>query len=128
MSATAVNAASPTTEPEPETPVIFRKWQGKDGGDIIAVFPAECASVQNWYLSNSYMHHGQHGACDYRIILAKTRPAKPEEYADLKLELERIGYRLKVCRMETSIHRAERERQWREFMKPRPEEKEQDNG
>jgi hypothetical protein len=43
------------------------------------------------------MHIGQHGAADPHIV-HDTRPARPHEYASLKAELERIGYRLTVRR------------------------------
>lgn len=74
--------------------VIFRRFPD---GDVIALFPylpAECLSA---WPCQSYMHIGQHGAADPRIV-HDTRPARPREYAALKAELERIGYRLAVRR------------------------------
>lgn len=44
----------------------------------------------------SYMHIGQHGDADYQGVVSSTKLAKPEEYADLKKELESIGYDLLV--------------------------------
>ena len=73
--------------------VIFRKFN--DGGDIIALFPLEPWDVQGFHCS-SYQHQGQHGGADTGIIRSGTRPAKPEEYASLKKELESIGYNLEV--------------------------------
>lgn len=76
------------------TLVVFRVWKGKDG-DVIALFPeipydiygSECLS---------YEHVGQHGAANYYHVLDRTRRAKPDEYVDLKEELEGRGYQLTV--------------------------------
>lgn len=72
--------------------VIFRKFP--DGG-IIALFPYKAAVCLDAWPCQSYMHVGQHGAADPRIV-ADTQPAQPQEYAALKAELEQIGYRLDV--------------------------------
>jgi hypothetical protein len=71
--------------------VQFRKF---NNGDIIAVFPYEI-----WIdsLVTSYMHVGQHSPAVW-FINQSTKAATPEEYADLKAELERIGYELKVIK------------------------------
>lgn len=83
-----------------ETPVVFRKSRIKEpegrAAEITAVFPCEPSDYQGYNMS-CYAHIGQHGGCSqgwYRT----TRAAKPEEYADLKQELESgpYGYRLKV--------------------------------
>lgn len=83
-----------------ETPVVFRVWTGKDGGDVVALFPTVPHCADKEYLCMSYMHVGQHGAANYHGVIDDTRPAKPEEYAALKAELEEpypgFGYRLKV--------------------------------
>lgn len=75
-----------------QTTVIFRKWPN---GDILALFPeieesTECCS--------SYMHIGQHGAAYYPHCIGITKPAAPQEYADLETELQAIGYSLKIQR------------------------------
>jgi hypothetical protein len=72
--------------------VIFRKFPD---GAIIALFPNSAAVANNPWPCESYMHVGQHGAADPGIV-ADTQPARPEEYAALKAELEQIGYRLDV--------------------------------
>ena len=75
-----------------------------ESGDLFAYFPDEIFSdetIKSEYqhhftkLRVSYSHAGQHGAChpDY---IHECRPATPEEYADLKAELESIGYNLKI--------------------------------
>jgi hypothetical protein len=74
--------------------VIFRRF--KDG-DVIALFPCIAAVAMDPRFCQSYMHVGQHGAADPRLV-HDTRPAHPCEYSALKRELHQIGYRLKVRR------------------------------
>lgn len=75
------------------TKVIFRKWPN---GDIIAIFP-EVAGDANGVYCRSYEQIGQHGAVDAQgLVSSRTAPAKPDEYADLKAELEIIGYTLAI--------------------------------
>jgi hypothetical protein len=83
----------PPVETEEETPVVFRKWSEKEGGEILALFPAD---QEGHYLIGSYQHTGQHGSANYFGCIQATRKATPEEYAPLKAELEQIGYKLKV--------------------------------
>lgn len=77
---------------EPVTEVMFRH----EDNQVLAVFPYEIAD----YSGNvsCYAHLGQHSGADYQYILDQTSPALPAEYADLKAELERIGYVLKVIK------------------------------
>lgn len=75
----------------PETPVIFRKWPKREGGDVIALFPAELGTYDP-YTCGSYQHVGQHGSADPHMVVNATKKAKPEEYADLKRELESAPY------------------------------------
>jgi len=75
-----------------KTTVIFRKWTDSRK-DVVALFPLIDES-QNRCLS--YMHVGQHSIADYGHIISVTDPAQPHEYADLKAELEQIGYSLKI--------------------------------
>ena len=72
------------------TDVIFRKWPG---GDIIALFPYD---ISLHYHCSSYEHVGQHSPADYDLVISKTKPAK--DFQDLKAELERIGYKLRVIK------------------------------
>ena len=79
------------TESADKTKVIFRK--DKEDGDIIAVFPED---KQDNGMIGCYAHIGQHStmSLDY---YKKTIPATPEEYKDLKAELEnKVGYNLEV--------------------------------
>lgn len=74
-----------------KTVVIFRKWKG---GDIIALFPGWEESPGR---CSSFEHVGQHGPADYASVIAKTTPATPAEYADLRRELEKdYGYNLTI--------------------------------
>lgn len=82
-----------------ETPVLFRKVPGEkkyaeDG--VTAVFPCEAGDPLGHQMT-CYAHIGQHSACDFGWYY-RTKQAKPEEYADLKRELEGApyGYRLKI--------------------------------
>jgi len=60
--------------------------------DLFAYFPEE---IHNGEYRTAYSHIGQHSAAhpDYA---KESRQASPEEYADLKAELEGIGYNLDV--------------------------------
>lgn len=63
-------------------PVLFRK----DGPEIVAVFPTiDAGSFQ----VACYAHVGQHSGCS-REWYYTTKPAKPEEYADLLAEIRQI--------------------------------------
>ena len=92
---------------EPVTPVLFRvhRRPGTHGDDVTAVFPAEPAKYSGYDMT-CYASIGQHGACSFGWY-RETRPATPEEYADLKRELESAPYhyRLKVYRKIMQRHR-----------------------
>lgn len=77
------------------TKVIFRKWPKKEGGDIIAIFPEDIGNMSP-YTCMMYEHVGQHGGGDPQLVIRNTAPAKPPEYANLKEELEGMGYSLQV--------------------------------
>ena len=79
-------------DPAKQTLVIFRKY--KKGGDILALFPDEPADTAGMHCT-CYEHCGQHGSANYKHCMdVLTVPATPAEYADLKAELERVGYSL----------------------------------
>ena len=70
------------------TKVTFRKFPD---GEIIAVFPAETWGANSL---TSYMHVGQHGGCDPKL-LGELPVASAEERKELFEELsETIGYTL----------------------------------
>ena len=64
---------------------------------MIALFP-ELPSDPHGAFCLSYEHVGQHGGAFYAGVIGATLPAKPEEYASLKAELESIGYDLQIRR------------------------------
>jgi hypothetical protein len=76
-----------------KTKVVFRKFRG-EYNDVIALFPEEQVN-ENRHICMSYMHVGQHGPASYSLI-DSTFPAKPEEYFNLKNELESMGYNLDI--------------------------------
>jgi len=76
---------------EPTIPAVFRF-----DGDCFALFPTLEATRDG--LCTCYQHIGQHCAADYAGCIARSKPATPEQYADLLRELTRIGYRLRVVR------------------------------
>ena len=73
-----------------KTDVIFRK----DYRGVFAMFPYLIATPDGHV--TSYMHVGQHFSADYNYCIMKSKPAKPEEYADLMAELEQVGYNLRI--------------------------------
>lgn len=74
--------------------VIFKKFAEEDGGEIIALFPDEAEDTKGNILS--YMHNGQHAPASPEL-LNDLEDATPEEYAELKKELEdNYDYRLRV--------------------------------
>lgn len=78
-----------------KTPVVFRVWNKGDSSDTIALFPTEPAGM-NGELCSSYEHVGQHGGADYEGVISQTRPATPDEYADLRKELESEPYKYEL--------------------------------
>lgn len=90
-----LEAAGVPEQTEPGAPVVFRRYSE---GDIIALFPTlnHSSGDANYGYCMSYQHVGQHGETNYPDCIASTEPATPEQYADLKRELEGIGYVLKI--------------------------------
>ncbi len=70
------------------TRVVFRRYSD---GQIIALFPDVPWSGRLGEVA-SYMHIGQHGAADYRHVVATTKPATEKESAGLLNELRQVGY------------------------------------
>lgn len=100
-----------TTKPEPLVPVVFRRWLFHDG-DVFALFPTLPFDL-NGRVCTGYHHIGQHSGAYYPGCIAASRPARPEEYASLKTELEHIGYRLAVHKRATGAMHDERRREAR---------------
>lgn len=76
--------------------VIFKK---DEHGDVIAFFPQQ-PGTNSVHTCMCYQHVGQHGSAAITYV-ANCKPAKPSEYADLKAELERLGYELEIVRRTT---------------------------
>lgn len=77
------------------TTVVFRRWPLHPRWGILALFPDIDAGHG---LCSSYQHVGQHSAAHYDNCIARTVPATPDKYADLKAELESLGYNLRVVK------------------------------
>ena len=79
---------------QPQTiDVMFRKYRDTSA-EILAVFPYE-AHDRSGQLVTCYAHVGQHGGATMEHVHSATRPAKPDEYADLYRELQGIYERAK---------------------------------
>jgi hypothetical protein len=85
--------------------VVFRKFKE---GDIIALFP-RLPGTNSPYTCDSYMHFGQSGSADPEIVKI-TKPATPEEYADLAKELRSMGFELDIKTRVRYVDMLERER------------------
>jgi len=75
---------------EQQQPVIvmFRKF--RDTGEIIAVFPELPGDIHGM-MTESYMHDGGHEQASPNVVYW-TSKATPQEYAELKRELESEPY------------------------------------
>lgn len=99
-----------TNEPK-LTPVIFRRL--KSNGAVIALFPEEAGST-NSADCLCYMHIGQHGTAAIDLMMgrkgAATLAASIDEadVAELKAELEELGYVLDVKTRNTRTMREKR--------------------
>ena len=60
-----------------------------------------------------YAHVGQHGSCSYDWYITDTKPAKPDEYANLKAELESIGYDLDIKQQSNADKQREAVKEYR---------------
>jgi len=77
-----------------QTVVIFRaERSGQYKMSIYALFPYVAYTDK---LCSCYAHVGQHSGANYDYCIKNSVPALPEEYSDLKAELESIGYNLKI--------------------------------
>ncbi|MHC4301892.1 MAG: hypothetical protein ACYS7Y_31910 [Planctomycetota bacterium] len=76
------------------TDVVFL-WED-DGEDVFAVFPGVAGSVCFAGDATCYASVGQHGAADLELCNGFREVTDPDDYADLKRELETIGYVLRI--------------------------------
>ena len=88
------------------TVVIFRADRD---GIIFALMPELPADNYGTYCT-AYQHIGQHCAADYFGCIQFSRPASPQEYADLLIELERRGYHVEVRQRATPVMHERRRR------------------
>jgi len=90
-----------------KTKVIFRQW--KIGCEIIALFP-EIATDTIGYNCESFMHVGQHGGANPRVMLKDTKPANFDDGAVKKLikELTERGYNLEIIKRFRYKHQQKR--------------------
>lgn len=92
---------------QPVTLVVFRRWRDRPK-TIFALFPALPSDHAGFYC-DSYERIGQHAGADYYACVNASDPVSAEDAADLRRELERIGYRLKVIRRASRrVHDARR--------------------
>lgn len=73
-----------------KTKVIFRRV--KDTSEIVAIFPEIHWNAYGDLMS--YQHTGQHSGATLDWIKHETKIATPEEYRELKQELDGLGYEL----------------------------------
>src|SRR5271166_4268457 len=93
------------------TKVIFRQYSD---GDIIALFPEIPASESRGDCL-SYMHLGQHGTANYNLVIDQTHTASEEQSMSLIIELNKIGYELKIYQKQTPEMRKNFEQAYREM-------------
>jgi hypothetical protein len=77
-----------------KTKVLFRMDKYGEHKEVTAIFP----DLWEHDGLTCYAHIGQHGKASVQWVYNHTRPATPEEYAELKKELEGLGYNLLVRR------------------------------
>jgi hypothetical protein len=87
-------------EEKTKTRVIFKMTPEEFTGSGVNLHNSECIAFlldmpANFGRVESYMHVGQHSEASLDYMLNCKR-ATPEQYSDLKKELESIGYDLKV--------------------------------
>lgn len=75
------------------------KFVKDETGEVTAIFP-QLKCNKRLYGNDmlvSYAHCGQHSAA-HKDWIKETTKANSFEYADLKFELQNIGYNLKICK------------------------------
>ena len=83
------------------TDVLFliEKPEGELTCNVFAFMPKELHNNSNPKLFTSYAHIGQHSSCCLEYA-NECKEATSIEYADLKKELESIGYNLNILNKE----------------------------
>lgn len=85
-----------------KTPVMFRVFRELPH-DVLALFLSE-PGTNDPSTCSSYQHIGQHGSANPLHCIRATRPARPEEYADLQRELTQRGYDLQIVQRYRGSH------------------------
>jgi hypothetical protein len=75
-----------------KTKVLFVK---DEYNDVVAVFPYDLGTNNSETMS-CYAHIGQHSSCHSDWVVSSHKNVAPNEYSDLKEELESIGYELEI--------------------------------
>lgn len=80
-----------------KTKVVFLIEPTEDGKEAIFAFFPKMYYNKELYKTTftCYAHIGQHSACHIDYI-KECKEATPEQYADLKAELQSIGYNLQI--------------------------------
>lgn len=78
------------------TGVTFYLERDCEGNEVFAYFPNEMYDTTG-ILRSCYAHIGQHSGC-HPEYLKGCKKATPEQYNDLKTELESIGYNLEIIK------------------------------
>lgn len=78
--------------PDEQVDMAFVIMYSDPNREVVAIMPGLAGTVGQVYSCTCYVHMGQHSAADIEVIGSTYENATPDEYAELKLELERIGY------------------------------------
>ncbi len=90
------NATRIRWEQEEVVRIVLFRVSRRDREDVYALLPEE--QFDHDGCVTCYQHVGGHCGADYYRCIRDSRPATPAEYAELKLEMERRGYRLHVAK------------------------------
>jgi len=78
-----------------QTKVIFRQWRDKQAAPL-ALFPEHCATLNPTFCESWAPGEG-HGSAWPEVCMRRTRPATPEQVADMTSTLTRgYGYDLEI--------------------------------
>jgi len=80
-----------------KTDIVFRIDTSKNfNGTVFALFPHEVSTIDG--LVNCFQHVGQHSSAEYNHCINTSKLATADEYADIKKEMENIGYDINVVK------------------------------
>jgi hypothetical protein len=90
--------------------VVFRVDPPGEGGDVFALFPETPGGAYGEDFCMSYQDLGGHAAADYQGCVARSRPARPDEYTPMLARLSEMGYEGLVVRERATREMHERRR------------------